>query len=1016
MKERTAPVELDELLSHANWVRALARRLARDHESADDLVQETWLTALRRPPSAGPGLRGWLARVLFNSARRRDRTERRLKRRESRAADIDPAEEQMVLEADEQHTISAHVLKLDEPYRSVVLRHYWRGESPAQIARKTGRSAATVRSQLSRGRAELRRSLQAHYGESGRDMHSALFLASGPSWLTPITDVIWKAAIMKQSEKFLWIAAAGLVLVALDQGRRALSPVPEPPSTVDSVRAPMSEARVAPEVEASEPLVALADERRGVPTEATVQAQESVGHTLKLVGRFVDRDGLPLADALLRAQRGDAMATSDAEGRVELVLPEVEPSKRNPYLRPTPFLAECAGYATRYLAATPVTGGVTRLGDIVMEPGGSLGGWIVDGEGLPLDGIRVYATEVELYGPPELTRSRGPRDIDKLPFDESEAGQFAVGGIPTGFARLWARGEGTGWVVSDPIEVMPGSQDGDVRFVLAALERDHLILGLVEGPDGNPVADAQLFYQFPSENIGAGYGTTNEAGRFEIVTETSEAYALRVEDRQQRWRPCILRDIVPGGEELVVVFEETAWMTVSVIDAKTSEAIDEPWVYTRGEDTLEYDSRAAKRSVDLGIGERLVRIPQERFQLHVQKDHYEDFSLGPFEPHEAPENIVARLEALAAVRGIVTHEGEVVPGARVRLLPTPREDEAISSHGFPMRMDPFGNASGESDEEGRFAVTVEEAGLYVLIVSKDGLAVGERGPLNVDPERDLSGMDVELTGGGELEGRVLTPDHRDPSGIIISISRGDGDVRFTRTDDQGLYHFEHLAPGGWNVAQRDQETSTSVTFAAISGEREPIEWDCEVVDGQVTFHDIDLRDVTPGLLRGQLLIDGVGAVGWNASLADLTGGNLTDSVRSTVLSTEGNFELSAAQGAWRLWLQSPTSDSATTMIFENVVLVSEPVEWRQELETTTLVGRAPEASTQLRFWKRDEVGTGRRTSFTTDEFGEFEVTLPAGHGFLLRAEPAEGHIGGMGWTTLREMTLPPGEVVRVEFE
>ena len=41
----------------------LARELVRDAASADDVLQETWLAALERPPRGGANVRGWLARA-----------------------------------------------------------------------------------------------------------------------------------------------------------------------------------------------------------------------------------------------------------------------------------------------------------------------------------------------------------------------------------------------------------------------------------------------------------------------------------------------------------------------------------------------------------------------------------------------------------------------------------------------------------------------------------------------------------------------------------------------------------------------------------------------------------------------------------------------------------------------------------------------------------------------------------------------------------------------------------------
>ena len=55
-------LSVDELLGQGAWLRRLAERLVGEG-GADDVVQETWITALlHRPQTAGP----WLRRVLHN--------------------------------------------------------------------------------------------------------------------------------------------------------------------------------------------------------------------------------------------------------------------------------------------------------------------------------------------------------------------------------------------------------------------------------------------------------------------------------------------------------------------------------------------------------------------------------------------------------------------------------------------------------------------------------------------------------------------------------------------------------------------------------------------------------------------------------------------------------------------------------------------------------------------------------------------------------------------------------------
>ena len=64
--------DLESLSAHGRWVWALARSLVGDDQEADDVVQDTWVAALRRPPRAtdSAGLRAWLARVARNFARK----------------------------------------------------------------------------------------------------------------------------------------------------------------------------------------------------------------------------------------------------------------------------------------------------------------------------------------------------------------------------------------------------------------------------------------------------------------------------------------------------------------------------------------------------------------------------------------------------------------------------------------------------------------------------------------------------------------------------------------------------------------------------------------------------------------------------------------------------------------------------------------------------------------------------------------------------------------------------------
>jgi len=139
----------ETLLEHAAWVRRLARGLVADVHGAAELEQETWLAALTHAPRAGAGAtwgRGWLARVAANLAHRSRRTRERVAEREERAArgEAQPSAAELVERADLTRALVAHLLALEEPYRSTLLLRYFEELSPSAIARREGRFVTLI--------------------------------------------------------------------------------------------------------------------------------------------------------------------------------------------------------------------------------------------------------------------------------------------------------------------------------------------------------------------------------------------------------------------------------------------------------------------------------------------------------------------------------------------------------------------------------------------------------------------------------------------------------------------------------------------------------------------------------------------------------------------------------------------------------------------------------------------------------------------------------------------------------
>jgi len=182
-----------QLLLHGAWLRRFAGALVRDDDAADDVAQGTLVAAWQHPPAEDAKPRSWLARVAVNHARDRLRSESRREAREA-VASFQPAgpatPEQLVGDLQIHRALAEEVSALDAPYREVVFLRYYEGMSAAQIARRLGVPAGTVRWRLKEGLDRVRRALDArHGGERGRWV-----AALAPMVATPVARLVTRGA------------------------------------------------------------------------------------------------------------------------------------------------------------------------------------------------------------------------------------------------------------------------------------------------------------------------------------------------------------------------------------------------------------------------------------------------------------------------------------------------------------------------------------------------------------------------------------------------------------------------------------------------------------------------------------------------------------------------------------------------------------------------------------------------------------------------------------------------------
>ncbi len=199
----------EELLSHAGFLRGLARGLLADEHAADDVVQETYLAALRRPPAKG-NVRAWLGRVAKNLALTARRGARRREARERRAArpEAVPAAGDAVAHLELQRKVVDLVLALDEPYRTAIVERYFHERTPQEIARRLAVPLQTAKTRLKRGLQQLRARLDADHGGDRRAWSAPLLaLLALPARAFPLAGAVVAALLLLGGGIAVWSLA-----------------------------------------------------------------------------------------------------------------------------------------------------------------------------------------------------------------------------------------------------------------------------------------------------------------------------------------------------------------------------------------------------------------------------------------------------------------------------------------------------------------------------------------------------------------------------------------------------------------------------------------------------------------------------------------------------------------------------------------------------------------------------------------------------------------------------------------
>jgi RNA polymerase sigma-70 factor (ECF subfamily) len=428
MDSTPTPLDPELLLAHAGFVRSVARSLLRDGSAVDDVVQQTWLTALERPPRDAGALRRWLARVVRSVARESRRSDERRARREiaSAPSEVDPDDPARLVERlARMRALTDAVLALPPPYRDAIVRRHLEELTPAEIARRDGVPVATIETRLKRARKQLRERLEQSYG-IGRD--ALALLVTGVK-----AGATWKAATLAAAATVLLAGATTWRVVAAMHGPETAAVASEGLGAPDPAASPGAASK---SDAGGDPLVAKVSEvepRLEWPDAAALWRMERRGRAL-VFGVVTAPDGSPCAEATI-GFRGQPIATSDAHGAWRSEVPTIDwlhSSIGSTAANAGLFVAHKAGVGVAALRWT----GPSRRIDFALGRGHAFTGTVVDFD----DGKRIGDVALDLCC--EVNGGRGDVPALRLHATADEAGKFAFEDLPNGGVGIRGRAAG----------------------------------------------------------------------------------------------------------------------------------------------------------------------------------------------------------------------------------------------------------------------------------------------------------------------------------------------------------------------------------------------------------------------------------------------------------------------------------------------------------------------------------------------------------------------------------------------
>jgi hypothetical protein len=283
-----------------------------------------------------------------------------------------------------------------------------------------------------------------------------------------------------------------------------------------------------------------------------------------------------------------------------------------------------------------------------------------------------------------------------------------------------------------------------------------------------------------------------------------------------------------------------------------------------------------------------------------------------------------------------------IAGAKLSLCEQ-RESANTISDGFRSYVNTFDAVRTTSAEDGSFQLGITSSGRFSVFADAEGFARGQYGPVELSADAAPAEIVIQLDTGGALEGKVLMPSGRSPAGVIVGINRGDGKPLRQTVGADGVFRFERLIAGPWELRRAaDPLAPTSATFTGGGPEKpKPIllREDFTIIVGQTTHKDLDLRESGTCVLEVDLRNNSAPARGWNLGLRPKGNGIVHGGLPRATTDENGHARLEGEfDGECELSLSPPAEAASALHMRTDVRLQRGTNSWSRDLATGRVEG------------------------------------------------------------------------------